>query len=106
MMRRMSEGDERTLGVVEAITAVTLQCPHGSVVAAAEHALETIKKEGADVMATQAFLVLSAIQGWRGDRARQIHHSLQTFIDAHSRASRRNAAEAHETAHETGQETD
>ena len=82
----MSDGGERNLGVVEAITAVTLQCPHGSVVAAAEQALETIKREGADVMATQAFLVLTAIQGWRGDKARQIHRSLQAFIDDYERA--------------------
>ena len=96
-MPRMSDGDERTLGVIEAIRIVTLQCPHGSVVAAAEQALETIKSDGADVMATQAFLVLSAIQGWRGDRARQVHRSLQAFIDGHERASRNDAPDHHET---------
>jgi hypothetical protein len=87
MMRRMSDGDERTLGVVEAITVVTLQCPHGSVVAAAEQALETIKAEGADAMAIQAFLVLSAIKGWRGEKAGQVHRSLRAYLDAHEKSS-------------------
>jgi hypothetical protein len=85
MMRRMSDGAARNLGVVEAITAVTRQCPHGSVVAAAEQALETIKERGADAMAEQAFLVLSAIQGWRGDVAQQVHRSLQAFLDDHEK---------------------
>ena len=85
MMRRMSEGEDRNLGVVEAITAVTRQCPHGSVVKAAEQSLETIKERGADAMAEQAFLVLSAIQGWRGDVARQVHRSLQSFLDEHEK---------------------
>ncbi len=86
MMRRMSDGEERILGVVEAITAVTRQCPHGSVVDAAEQSLATIKERGSDAMAEQAFLVLSAIQGWRGDVARQVHRSLQTFLDDHERS--------------------
>lgn len=85
MMRRMSDGEERLLGVVEAITAVTRQCPHGSVVTVAEQALEAIKQRGADAMAEQAFLVLSAIQGWRGGVARQVHRSLRTFLDEHAR---------------------
>jgi len=90
MMRRMSDGEDRILGVVEAITAVTRQCPHGSVVGAAEKSLTVIKERGADAMAEQAFLVLSAIQGWRGDVARQVHRSLQSFLDDYER--RRNAS--------------
>jgi len=94
MMRRMRDGDERTLGVVEAITAVTLQCPHGSVVAAAEQALEAIKRDGADAMAIQAFLVLSAIKGWRGERAGQVHRSLRAYLDAHEASARGKSASA------------
>ena len=85
MMRRMSDGEERILGVVEAITTVTRQCPHGSVVAAAEQALEAIKARGADAMAEQAFLVLSAMKGWRGDAARRVHRSLQAYLDDYAR---------------------
>lgn len=88
----MSEGEDRIMGVVEAITAVTRQCPHGSVVAAAEQSLEVIKERGADAMAEQAFLVLTAIRGWRGDVARQVHRSLQSFLDDH--AKRRSASTA------------
>ncbi len=92
MMRRMSDGEERILGVVEAITAVTRQCPHGSVVGAAEQALEVIKEKGADAMAAQAFLVLSAIQGWRGDVARQVHVSLQAYLDDYEKRRAEEAA--------------
>ena len=84
----MSDEDERILGVVEAITAVIRQCPQGSVVAAAEHALETIKQKGSAVMPEQAFLVLSALKGWRGDVARQVHVSLQAYLDDAARSSR------------------
>ncbi len=86
MMRRMSDGEARILGVVEAITAVTRQCPHGSVVAAAEHALETIKERGADAMAEQAFLVLTAMRGWRGDVSQQVGRSLQAFLDDYEKS--------------------
>lgn len=85
MMRRMKDGEDRILGVIEAITAVTRQCPHGSVVAAAEQSLATIKAEGADAMAEQAFLVLSAIKGWRGNVAGQVHRSLQSYLEDHAR---------------------
>lgn len=77
----MSEGEERILGVVEAITAVTRQCPHGSVVAAAEKSLEVIKERGADAMAEQAFLVMTAMRGWRGDVAGQVGRSLKAYLD-------------------------
>jgi len=70
----------RTLGVIEAITAVTRQCPSGAVRACAERALEAIKAGGPDALRDQAYLVLTAIQGWRGDRATQVHASLDAFL--------------------------
>jgi hypothetical protein len=82
----MSTESDRTLGVVEAITVVKQQCPHGSVSASADQALEAIKEKGVSAMAEQAFLVLSAIQGWRGDRAKQVHLSLRSFLDDHEKA--------------------
>lgn len=96
MIRAMNNEEDRILGVVEAITAVTRQCPHGSVVGAAERSLDVIKERGADAMAEQAFLVLTAIQGWRGDVAQQVHRSLRSFIDDHAR--RRNASTNTESA--------
>lgn len=73
---------ERDLGVVEAITFVTRSCPSGVVVSVAEQALEAIKQEGAEAMPKQAFLVLSVLQGWRGDRAQQVHRSLTRYLEA------------------------
>lgn len=72
---------DRDLGVVEAITMVTRSCPSGVVVAAAERALEAIKAGGADVMREQAYFVLTALKGWRGDRARQVHRSLSLYLE-------------------------
>ncbi len=83
----MGDGDdresryERDLGVVEAITQVTRSCPNGTVVAAAERALEAIKAGGSDVLRTQAYFVLIAIKGWRGGRAEQVHRSLSRFLE-------------------------
>ena len=71
---------DRDLGVIEAITHVTRSCPSGVVVTAAKRALEAIGTGGADVMKQQAYFVLSAIQGWRGDRARQVHRSLTNSL--------------------------
>lgn len=73
---------ERTLGVIEAITIVTQQCPSGAVRACAERALEGIQAGGADALSEQAYIVLTAVQGWRGDRARQVHSSLEAFLAA------------------------
>ena len=72
---------QRELGVVEAITFVTRSCPSGVVVTAAEQALDAIKEGGADVMKQQAYFVLTAIKGWRGDRARQVHDSLTRYLE-------------------------
>ncbi|MFK7896124.1 MAG: hypothetical protein AB8G23_09830 [Myxococcota bacterium] len=73
-------GLDRDLGVVEAITMVTRTCPSGVVVGAAERALDVIKKNGAASMREQAYFVLTAIKGWRGDRAIQIHRSLSNYL--------------------------
>ena len=71
----------RTLGVIEAITVVTRQCPSGAVRGCAARALESIKAGGADALREQAYLVLTAIQGWRGNRATQVHASLGAFLE-------------------------
>ncbi len=71
---------ERKLGVVEAITLVTRQCPNASVRAVAESALEASKSSSPDVLRQQVFLVLTAMRGWRGDRSDQIHRSLEAFL--------------------------
>ena len=75
----------RDLGVIESFTVVTQQCPSGAVRACAERALEAVKAGGADSLREQAYFVLTAIQGWRGDRAAQVHRSLTAFLS--SRAS-------------------
>jgi len=71
---------ERQLGVVEAFVAVRDQCPSGAVRAVAERALEAIKSREPGVLQRQAYLVSIAIQGWRGDRAKQVHDSLERFL--------------------------
>lgn len=78
---------ERELGVVEAITIVTRSCPNGGVVRAAEQALETIKGGGPEAMKQQAYFVLTAIKGWRGDRAGQVHRSLSQYLERASSSS-------------------
>jgi len=70
----------RTLGVVECFHAVIRQCPHASARAVAEHALATIEREGAAALAEQAYLVLTAVRGWRGERAAQVKRSLEAFL--------------------------
>jgi hypothetical protein len=72
---------DRDLGVIEAITWVTRSCPSGVVVSLAERALAEIKAGGASAMQQQAYLVLSALQGWRGERARQVHRSLTRYLE-------------------------
>ena len=71
----------RELGVIEAFTVVTQQCPNGSVRACAERALEAVKTGGAEVLREQAYFVLTALQGWRSERARQVHASLSAFLE-------------------------
>jgi hypothetical protein len=77
----------RTLGVVEAISAVRDQCPSGAVQAAARAALEAIQREGAPALPQQAFLVLSAARGWSGERAEQVKRSLRAFLESSERRS-------------------
>jgi hypothetical protein len=72
----------RQLGVVESLVAITNQCPSGPVRVVAQQALEAIKQNEPGVMREQVYFVLTAIQGWRGERARQIHDSLTAFLDA------------------------
>lgn len=78
----------RALGVVECFVAVVNQCPNGSVRRVAEGALETVKRDGANALPEQAFLVLTAVRGWQGERATQVKRSLQAFLDAGSGARR------------------
>jgi len=72
---------DRDLGVIEAITIVTRSCPNGGVTGAANRALEAIKAGGPDTLKQQAYFVLTAIQGWRGERARQVHRSLSRYLE-------------------------
>ena len=78
---------DRDLGVIEAITFVTRSCPSGVVVSVAEQALEVIKQGGAEVIPQQAYFVLTSMQGWRGDRARQVHRSLTKYLEERERSS-------------------
>jgi len=70
----------RTLGVVEAIVAARDQCPSGRVRVVAESALEAIRTRRPGVLREQAYLVSTAISGWRGERAVQVQESLRTFL--------------------------
>jgi hypothetical protein len=81
------------LGVAEAITLVTQQCPNGQVRDSAQAALDAIERGGSDVLPQQVFLVKTAIRGWQGERAAQIHRSLQAFLDQQEAAlNQRDAA--------------
>ncbi len=75
---------DRDLGVIEAITVVTRSCPNGGVTSAARRALEAIKSGGPATLKEQAFFVLTAIQGWRGERARQVYRSLSRYLDSNN----------------------
>ena len=72
----------RDLGVIEAITFVTRSCPSGVVVKMAEGALEAIKTGGPETLKQQAYLVLTAMKGWRGERAEQVHRSLTRYLES------------------------
>lgn len=73
---------DRTLGVVECFKVIDEQCPSGAVRAVAQRALETAKKGEPGALREQAWFVLTAIQGWRGERASQVHRSLTEFLEA------------------------
>jgi hypothetical protein len=74
------DDSERTLGVIEAITAVRDQCPNAAVRLQATNALEAIRAGGREALREQAFLVFSTSSGWRGARATQVRRSLQAFL--------------------------
>ena len=84
----MSDQGERQLGVVEALIAVRDQCPSGRAQAIARQGLEAIRSREPGVLREQAYFVLSAIRGWRGDRAAQVHASLRAFVDGDATADR------------------
>jgi len=83
---------ERRLGVIEAFTIVTQQCPSAPVRDCAERALEAVKTGGADALAEQAYFVVTAMRGWRGDRANQVGRSLSAFLEEH--AQKKKSSEA------------
>lgn len=76
----MARDYERTLGVIEALTAVRDQCPHAAVRDHAAAALREVARGGADALRVQASLVLTTLAGWRGERAEQVKRSLQAFL--------------------------
>jgi hypothetical protein len=75
---------DRKLGVVEAIIAVRDQCPSGAVRRVAERALDDIKTKREGALREQAFNVLSAIKGWRSNRATEVHVALKSFLEPDS----------------------
>ncbi len=77
----MDEDYNRTLGVIEAISAAKAQCPSGSARQCAQRALEAIERGGPDVLREQAWFVCNALLGWRGERAEQVRRSLNEFIE-------------------------
>jgi hypothetical protein len=79
---------ERRLGVVEALVAVRDQCPNGAARRVAGNALEAIKTRRPGVLREQAWLVWSATQGWRGDRAEAVRRALSEFVEETDRESR------------------
>ncbi len=74
------ERSQRTLGVIEAITAARDQCPHAAVRRHAAQALEAVQHGGPEALREQAFLVLSTLAGWRGERAQAVKRALQSFV--------------------------
>lgn len=79
--RRPGPPGSRELGVVEAIGLVRDRCPHGAVRDHAAAALEKLKGADPGTLREQAFLVLSTLAGWRGDRAEQVKRSLRAFLE-------------------------
>ena len=77
-------GAKRPLGVIEAFSAVINSCPNGSVQSVARNALEAVKRDGAAALPEQAFLVLTAVRGWRGDKATQVKAALEAFLASSS----------------------
>jgi hypothetical protein len=40
-----------------------------------------VKTRESGVLQQHAYFVLTAIQGWRGERSSQVHRSLRAFLD-------------------------
>jgi len=78
----MATDYDRDLGVIESFVVVRDQCPMGAVRKVAMQALDAAAGEGAGVLREQAYFVLTAIQGWRGERSKQVHRSLRAFLDS------------------------
>ena len=76
----MPDTPTRRLGVIEAFTAVVNSCPSGAVRQVAEQALATVKRDGSDALPVQAYLVLTAVRGWQGDKAAQVKEALEVFL--------------------------
>ena len=89
----MSERYERPLGVVEALVSVRDRCPHAAVREHAARALAIVQRGGAAELREQAFLVLSTIGGWRGDRADAVRRALRDFLDETGSAATQPAAD-------------
>ena len=66
---------------------MTDQCPKGPARALAEAALAAVERDGAAVLPNQAYLVLSALRGWQGERAQQVHRSLEAFLETAAKGS-------------------
>ena len=77
----MATDYQRTLGVIEAITAARDQCPSGRARANAEGARANRAGKGGASLRDQAWLVMNALLGWRGERADQVRRSLAAFLE-------------------------
>ena len=74
--------------MIEALTLASQQCPSGSVRRVASQALQSLDSSRPEGLRDQVYFVLSAIQGWRGDRARQIHDSLAAYLESSTRSGK------------------
>jgi hypothetical protein len=69
------------LGLIEAFVAARDQCPSGRVRTLATAALQAVERDKDAALHDQAYLLLGATQGWRGDRADQVRISLAAFLE-------------------------
>jgi hypothetical protein len=76
----VSDPEERPLGVAEAFTVARDQCPSGAVQRVARQALDAVAREGAAALPLQAFYLLTAVRGWRGQQAERVKHALAAFL--------------------------
>lgn len=67
--------------MIEALTSARDQCPHAAVRENAARALEAVKGGGGGALREQAFLVLSTLAGWRGERAEAVKRALRDFLE-------------------------